>query len=58
MTYRRCVTTAELTARFVPFMKAMLMFPVLIVALYWIKSALGVDLFEGPSLLHDWLYWR
>ncbi|MCH9808858.1 MAG: hypothetical protein K0U74_14110 [Alphaproteobacteria bacterium] len=57
MTYRRRTTTAELTARAVPFVQMMVMFPVLIVAAYWIKSALGIDLMEGHSFLHDWLYW-
>lgn len=29
---------------------------VLFVSLYIVKSRLGIDLVEGPSLLHDWLY--
>ena len=29
-----------------------------VIGAYIIKSALGIDLMEGPSFLHDWLYWR
>lgn len=58
MLYRRRITTPEITARVMPFVQAAIIFPVLVVTAYWIKSALGIDLMEGPSPLHDWLYWR
>lgn len=29
---------------------------VAIVTLYFVKSRLGIDLMEGPSPLHGWLY--
>lgn len=56
--YRRRTTSAELAQRIVPVVNIALMLPVLVVAAYWVKSALGIDLMEGPSPLHDWLYWR
>jgi len=27
-----------------------------VIALYGIKSALGIDIFEGPSFLHQFVY--
>lgn len=57
MNYRRYPTTAELTAHAMPFVSMAVGLPVLVVAAYWIKSAMGIDLFEGPSFLHAWLYW-
>lgn len=56
MTYRRHVTTAELTAWAMPFVSMGLGFPVLIVAAYCVKSAMGIDLFDGPSFMHAWFY--
>lgn len=58
MTYRRRATTAEITAWAVPFFFATTFIPAAIVGLYCIKSALGIDLMEGHSILHDWFYWR
>lgn len=31
---------------------------VAVVWAYVVKSALGIDLMQGHSFLHDWLYWR
>ena len=57
VTYRRHVTTAELTAKALPFVSMGLGFPVLIIAAYCVKSAIGIDLFDGPSIFHAWFYW-
>ncbi len=56
--YRRRIANCEVAARVLPIVQVTLALPVLIVAAYWVKSALGIDLMEGPSPLHDWLYWR
>lgn len=58
MTYRRRVTSYELTAMAVPLLQAGLGLPLVIAAAYCLKSALGIDLMDGPSPLHAWLYWR
>ncbi len=58
MIYRRRKTSAEIAATALPVLQATLALPVLVVALYWAKSAAGIDLMDGPSPLHDWLYWR
>lgn len=57
MYYRRRITTAELTAQALPFVSVVFGFPVLFVAAYCIKSAMGIDLFDGPSFMHAWFYW-
>ena len=61
MSYRRHKTSAEVAARLVVWLPAVQMtlaIPLLVVVAYWVKSAVGIDLMEGPSPLHDWLYWR
>lgn len=57
MNYHRCTTTGELSARVMPFVSMAVSFPVLVIAAYWIKSAMGIDLFEGPSFMHAYFYW-
>ena len=32
--------------------------PAFVVISYWAKSAAGINLMDGPSPLHAWLYWR
>ena len=58
MTYRRRATTAEWTARLLPFVQLAFALPVIVVVAYWAKSAVGIDLLPGPSPLHDLLFWR
>ena len=58
MTYRRRITSAELTAQAMPVVAMGMGFPVLVIAAYCIKSALGIDLFDGPSFMHAYFYWH
>lgn len=55
--FRRHRTNAEIAAAVIPVLHLLVSLPVLIVAAYWIKSAAGIDLMDGPSPLH-FLYWR